>query len=329
MAISQQIQPKSIESILDSLSEPRFPKVDEMLGKVFNAPQYKSLELLDKEQAVLDFLAQNREKWHGMLVREGLFSGQAPENMHAVSTRCAIERSNRKLIPLLIEEVRKLDFRFIEILRNSKGLSESLPLDLIDIEIRALKHLSGRAALRGPLEIIRSDVVDRYTLAADEADGAIANMALGPLKKRLNVREINHCVKSSLLLKNTVYLASNAESVSKNGFSALQIQSTIKAIQAKYRQMPGFLLKMGLYANLTPEAVEKAPFEIPTASRYISLLADLGAKLLFNRRNQDGLQELESSLFLTILDGLPDSSKHSVDAVLLKELVSIAEEQNW
>ena len=101
-----------------------------------------------------------------MLNREGLFTQQTPENIDAISTRCTLERTNRKLIPALIEAVRKIDFRYVEIVRNTEGLSASLPLNLIDIQIRALKRLSGRMAFMGPFEVIRSDIVERYLQGA-------------------------------------------------------------------------------------------------------------------------------------------------------------------
>ena len=108
MASPKRPQAISIEKILEDLDEPRFPKVDEFLGKVFDAPQYNDLGVLEREQAVLDFLSHNRNKWQEMLAKEGLFSGQTPENINAISIRCTIEKTNRLLIPTLIEEIRKL-----------------------------------------------------------------------------------------------------------------------------------------------------------------------------------------------------------------------------
>ncbi len=329
MSSARSTTPDSIETILARLSEPRFPKVDEMLGKIFDARQFENLTLLEREEAVLDFLSQNRERWHNMLVREGLFTGQTPENMHAVSTRCAIEKSNRKLIPILIDEVRKLDFRFIEVLKNSDGLSETLPLDLIDIEIRALKRLSGRGALKGPLEIIRSDAVERYTQTAEERDGVIAGMALAPLKKRLNLREINHCVKTALLLKNSIYITLDPESILQSGFTEKQAHHAIRSIQAKYPRVPSFLLKMALYANLNAETTVESQAKIPAVARFVSLLADLGANIISSRQNDSGLQELESNLLSGMREHLPDEYKESVDGRLLEELIVIAEEESW
>jgi hypothetical protein len=147
-------QVRSIEDILEGLEQPRFPKVDELLGRVFGASEFERLSILELEQAVLGFLSDNRDRWQTMLNREGLFSQQTLENVDAISIRCTLERTNRKLLPALIEEVRKLDFRYIEIMKNSEGLSQSIPLDLIDIVIRSLKRLSGRTAFMGPYEVV-------------------------------------------------------------------------------------------------------------------------------------------------------------------------------
>ena len=329
MASVQQSDPLSLEKILQDLSEPRFPKVDQLLAKVFALPQFKDLSLLERERSVLDFLSQNREKWHHALLQEGLFTGQTPENTHAVSIRCTIERSNRLLIPALIEEVRKLDFRYIEILKNTEGLSEALLLDLIDIEIRALKRLSGRAALVGPLEIIRSDVVERYVAAADETGGSIAQKALGALKRHLNPREINHCVKTALLLKNSIYLTTDIESTSEDGFNAEQAANSIKYIAERYRRVPVFLLKMALYANLTARTAAQAAQGVPATARLVSVFADLGRELAATRSRQSGLQELESNLFATMHEKLGDELDQSIDGRLLEELTAIAEERDW
>ena len=245
------------------------------------------------------------------------------------STRCTIEKTNRYLIPALIEEIRKLDFRYIEIIKNTEGLSETLPLDLIDIEMRALKRLSGRAALKGPFDIIRSDVVERYTRAADELDGVVAARALGPLKKHLNLREINHCVKTALLLMNSIYLSAESESASEEGFTMEAIDSSIQNIMEKYPQVPGFLLKMALYANLSADAIAETSAEIPTAARLVSLFAKFGAALLPTRRNKNGLEELEGNLLKAILEEFEEEKADSIDAQLLRELVSAAEENDW
>ncbi len=329
MSSTRRPQAKGIEKILEGLDEPRFPKVDELLGKVFNAPQYDELSVLEREQAVLDFLSHNRDKWQEMLANEGLFAGQTPENINAISIRCTIEKTNRLLIPTLIEEIRKIDFRYIEIVKNTEGLSETLPLELIDIEIRALKRLSGRAALKGPFDIIRSDVVERYTLAADEFDGVVANKALGPLKKHLNLREINHCIKSALFLKNAIYLSAEGESASIEGFTTEAIDAAIQNIIEKYPQIPPFLLKMALYANLTSDALTESSTEIPAAARLVRLFAELGEALLPTRRKQSGLHDLESSLLLAMFEKFEGEQAESVDGQLLGELVAIAEDRDW
>jgi hypothetical protein len=329
MSSPRRPQAISIEKILEDLDEPKFPKVDEFLGKVFDAPQYDDLSVLEREQAVLDFLSGNRGKWQEMLAREGLFAGQTPENINAISTRCTIEKTNRLLIPSLIEEIRKIDFRYVEIVKNTEGLSETLPLDLIDIEMRALKRLSGRAALKGPFDIIRSDVVERYTLAADERNGVVADKALGPLKKHLNVREINHCIKSALLLRNSIYLSAEDEKASIEGFTPDAIDSAIQSIVEKYPQVPPFLLKMALYANLTPEVLSESSAEIPAAARLVWLFAELGEALVPTRRKQTGLQVLESSLLHVMFDKLQDEPPESIDVQLLEEFVSIADENEW
>lgn len=329
MSSAQRPQAESIEKILESLDEPRFPKVDEFLGKVFDAPQYDDLSILEREQAVLDFLSNNRQKWQEMLANEGLFAGQTPENINAISTRCTIEKTNRLLVPALIEEIRKIDFRFIEIVKNTEGLSETIPLDLIDIEMRALKRLSGRAALKGPFDIIRSDVVERYTHAADEFDGLVANKALSPLKKHLNLREINHCFKSALFLKNAIYLSAEGESASAEGLSIEIIDLAIQRIVEKYPKVPPFLLKMALYANLTTEVMLDTSPEVPTAARLVRLFAELGEARLLTHGKKSGLQELESTLLHAIFAKLEGEHAESIDGQLLAELVAIAEEKDW
>ena len=329
MSSTQRPQVESIEKILESLDEPRFPKVDEFLGKVFDAPQYGDLSILEREQAVLDFLSQNREQWREMLAKEGLFAGQTPENINAISTRCTIEKTNRLLVPSLIEEIRKIDFRFIEIIKSTEGLSETLPLDLIDIEIRALKRLSGRSALKGPFDIIRSDIVERYISAADQFDGVVANKALGPLKKHLNLREINHCFTAALLLKNAIYLSAEGESASEEGLTVESIDSAILRISEKYPKVPPFLLKMALYANLTPGVLLENPTEIPTAARLVRLFAELGETRLPTQRKKSGLQELESNLLGAMAVSLGEELAESIDGQLLSELLAIAEANDW
>ena len=322
-AVPKPARVRSIEDILAELERPRFPKVDELLGRVFAASQFQHLSILELEQAVLGFLSDNRDRWQAMLNGEGLFSQQTVENIDAISIRCALERTNRKLVPSVIEEVRKLDFRYIEIMRNAEGLSESMPLDLIDITIRSLKRLSGRIAFMGPYEVIRSDLAERYIVAVDEESGTAARKAIKPLKKHLNLREINHCVKSALLIRNAVYL--QAEPSGENGFSSEVVEASIGDLHDKYPLIPRFLLKMGLYANLRSDAAHEAP----GVSRLIALFSLLGQELLVARREHTEPEGLEHGVLRAIAEELGDDPAETVDGVLLEELTEIAAGRGW
>lgn len=315
---------RRIEATLEKLDEPRFPKVDELLGKIFNAPQYENLSILEKEQAVIDFLSKNRDRWQAMLVQEGLFAQQTAENIDAISIRCTLERTNRKLIPTLVDEIRKVDYRFVEILKSADGLSESLPLDLIEINIRALKRLSARHAMIGPYEIIGGDVIERYAEAADELDGIIAGKTLKPLKKYLNLREIGHSIRAALLIYDGVYLGSVAEEVGDGVFSFEHIEQCVEEVGVRYPDIPVFLFKMAFFAHLPANAEG----DIPAVARLVSLLCRLGRALPQARR--DGTSEgFEQTVWSAAAEELAGSLSETTDAKLIEELCVIAEEKDW
>lgn len=321
---SHQERAQRIEKVLEQLDEPKFPKVDELLGKIFQAPQYENLSMLEREQAVLDFLSKNRDRWQAMLAEEGLFAGQTGENIDAISTRCVLERTNRKLIPALVDRIRVVDYRFIEMLRSTEGLSESLPLDIIDINIRSLKRLSGRNALIGPFEILDSDIVERYVVAADELSGIVTGKTLKPLKKYLNVREISHCLNTALLLHVGVYLGADTDTNADEGYDAERIVECINDVGTRYPDIPVFLLKMAFYSHLPAGAEGDAP----AVSRLLSLFCHLGRAMPQARRDgaADGLEQI---VWSAALADLGSDLSESTDAQLLEELLVIAEDKDW
>ena len=310
-----------IRRIMEKLGEPRFPTVDELLSKIFEAPQHEGLTVLNREIAVLDFVTKNREQWHALLRKEGLFENQTPETVDAISTRCILERSNRQLFPIISDEIRKIDFRFIEILKEKDRLSEVIPVELIDIQFRALKHLSGRKSFAGPYQVLRCDLLERYVQMGAERHGQIAARVIGPLEGRLNTREISHCLKTALFLRNTLHLRSSSDD---SGDAALTIQDVEKvhiSLVGKFPVVPQFLLKLGLYSNL-PDS-EGAPGPSP----FIAAMAKRGESL--NPLTGSESVETVGPDEIWYKSELSKGDASCLDREITEELAEIAEENRW
>lgn len=280
---------------------------------------------LQKEEQILQFLAQDDARLQQTLSHSGRFPDKSPAEARALLENVLVQIIDNEVIPdlraLLVDT---LDFSFVHALGSSDVSPERISEQVYDLLTEVLKHPVGRRALAGPYTAVHAGIPLRYLTEICAREGYTYFELTTVQRLRMDAGELAGMVGTVTLLSPTVHVVEEADaSEGPEGFlSAGAAEATFAGLARRLDLLPEQVIRSAVNANVS---FLEHRFVEP-AARLAAIFARRGRSRRAGIRADEGAKAPEASWFSI---ARRNHTFYGFDVEMLQELYRIAAHNGW
>jgi hypothetical protein len=307
--------------------DPTLARAAAFINHLLSNPALNSLNPLQKEEQILQFLKTNAQSLMPTLSSSQFFPGKPWNQIMQLLYAALIQETDKVLKPQLEQLIQlEISFAFASQIQPHRIPEDHCRQQMWELTQRLLQKPEARKALVGPITAIQAGFASRYLKEAFE-DRQYVHFELTKVQRlRLDIGDIVHMIHATLLLRPSIHLFTESRGDSGDAESVLvqpQFASTALAgISSQLPVIPQELLRGGLYSNVSFEEDK----QIDATARLAAVFASRAKNFKPITRVDRGANTPDRSWFSITRKNF---KYYGFDIKILDELYKIASENGW
>ncbi len=290
-------------------------------------PALKQFTPLQREEQVSQFLSGNLQQLGPTLMSPAFFPGMQLDQIHQLLQSVLIQLTNERFLPALKAVVQKIDFSFVQFLRQQ----QTRPANIQDQILRFLNQNLGKSDVRrafsGAYTALYYDIAAKYVNEAYRMRRHIYFELTKVQRLKMSKEEVKSYVEASLLLKAAVQaMGSGAEDPSVDARSGLissnYAKTLVDQLKGELTMLPPQVISSAVYSNVS--FLENS--QVQTTARIAAVLAGRGKSFTPGMKVDRGADSPDKS-WLNI--ARRNYKFYGFDIKMLDEMYMIAAENGW
>ena len=308
--------------------DPTLARAAAFVNHLLSNPALNSLNPLQKEEQILQFLRTNARSLVPTLASPRFFPGKPWNQILQLLYAALMQETDKTLKPQLEELIRKeISFSFASQIQPHRIPEDQCRQQMWDHTQRLLHKPEARKSLVGPVTAIMNDFVGRYLEKSFEERQYVHFELTKVQRLSLEVEDIKHMVHATLLLRPSIQLFSESRGSTAEGVESVLVQpqfaaTALDSIKAQLRAVPPELLRGGLYSNVSFEEDK----QIDATARMAAIFASRGKNYKPIARVDRGASTPDRSWFSITRRNY---KYYGFDIKMLDECYKIAAESGW
>lgn len=290
-------------------------------------PALQNDQILQKEDQILKFLNLNSNNLLPTLSSQSFFPGKTWQQIYGILAGALINIINETLFAEITEILSKIDFTFVSLLRQTNYPLSKCRDQMFDALKKVLSKYEARLAFIGPFTAVKTGMIDRYIEKIFKRNEYIHFELIKVQRLKMGKEEIKNFIKSSVLLKNAIYLITSSGTDESIGAGPNTIQKTFAEKAAHFLQdqlklLPPEIIISSVNSNLS--FIENKNME--TTSRLTSIISTRCKNYKRLVKIDRGAENPDKS-WLSI--ARRNFKFYGYDIKMIDELYRIAAENGW
>ncbi|MEW5815434.1 MAG: hypothetical protein AB1798_08595 [Spirochaetota bacterium] len=303
-------------------------KATAFIKRLLLNPALQGLTPLQKEEQILQFLAQNANQLYPTLSSAGFFPDKSWEKIWLLLSQNLFEEINGELLSGLQQMINdKIDLSFIPFLRQQNWPYSKIKEELYNFLLQLLQKPETRRAFTGPHAALAYSFPDKYIdqvfFRKEYAYFEITKVQ----RLRMSKEEVKNFLLTSILLKPVIHIltVSGPQNQPENASGVVQSQFAEKVfgvVKGQLSSLPDQVIKSGINSNVSF-----------TENRFLEATSRITSLFSARCRNYNPAQKADRGA------DSPDKSWFSIarrnfkfygyDVKMLDEFYKIAAENGW
>ncbi len=303
-------------------------KASVFIQRLLTNPTLKGLTPLQKEEQLLQFLMSNANQLYPTLSSKKFFPGKNWEQIFAILINALQGEIDKDFLPALkgvLED--RIDFKFIQFLRNQNHPYETIRQELYNFLVKLLKKMEARRAFTGPFTAVFYNSTDTYIDLIAARNEYIYFELVKVQRLKMSKEELKHMVKVSLLLRPIIHLLTTGGPGGQRDNNTGMVQSqfaekVFQNVKGPLGYLPEEVIRSGINSNVSF-----------TENKFIEATARLTAIFASRCRNYNplikedrGADSADKSWFSI---ARRNYKFYGYDVKMIDELYKIAAKNNW
>jgi hypothetical protein len=308
--------------------DPTLARAAAFINHLLSNPALNSLNPLQKEEQILQFLKKNAQSLVPTLSSPQFFPGEPWSQILRLLYSALVQETDEVLKPQLEELIRKkISFSFASRIQPQRIPEDPCRQQMWELTQRLLQKPESRKSLVGPVTAIMNDFVWRY-LEKSFKDHQYVHFELTKVQRlRLEIEDIKHMIHATLLLRPSIQLFTEGRGTTGEGAESVLVQpqfaaTALDSMKAQLQIVPPELLRGGLYSNVSFEEDK----QIDATARLAAIFSSRGKNYKPIARVDRGANTPDRSWFSITRRNY---KYYGFDIKILDEFYKIASESGW
>jgi hypothetical protein len=295
------------------------------VSRLLSNPTLVTLNPLQKEEQLLNFMELNAKQLLPTLSSSAFFPGQSWFKIHSILLDKLKELIDESLLPGIQRQLyEKIDLSYISLLRQQSWPQEKIKEEVFNFTKKIVSSQEGRKDFSGSYNALSHQIVEKYLDCVFSSHSYIHFELTKVQRLKMNKDEIKDMINTSLLLRPSIYVFS--ASMNKDSSSGIITQSFAEKVEESLSKeiptLPEKLVKSAVRSNLSFEDHKY----LQATSRLTSIMNSLSRSLKADVKVDRGASSPEKSWFSI---AKKNYKYFGWDIKMLDELYRFSAENNW
>ncbi len=295
--------------------------------RLLSNPALNQFTPLQKEEQVAQFLQVNINQLGPTLMSSAFFPGMPLDQIRQLLVNTLVQLTNERLMPALKGIVQKIDYSFVQVIRQQQVRPASIHEQLHQFIESILAKSEGRIAFAGCYTALHYDFATNYVSEAFRMRRHIYFELTKVQRLKMSKEEVTGFVQLTLLLKaaaQSMNTGDHAETAdNRNGLiSSGYARKLAEQITGALPMLPPQVISSAVNANVS--FIENS--QVETTARLASILSTRGKSFAANIKVDRGADTPDKS-WLNI--ARRNYKFYGFDIKMLDELYMVAAENGW
>jgi hypothetical protein len=290
-------------------------------------PALKQYTPLQKEEQVSQFLSGNIQQLGPTLMSPAFFPGMPLEQIQQLLQSILSQMTNERLLPALKGIVQRIDFSFVQFLRQQQTRPSTIQDQVLRFLEQNLRKMEMRRAFSGPYTALHYDFSTKYINEAFRMHRHIYFELTKVQRLKMSKEEIKSYVEVTILLRAIVQaMGSGAEDPTIDSRSGLisnnYARTLVDQLKGELTMLPPQVISSAVNSNVS--FLENS--QVETTGRIAAVLAARAKQYLPGIKVDRGADTPDKS-WLNI--ARRNYKFYGFDIKMLDEMYMIAAENGW